>query len=105
MPIRSRRKNYINTNLLRGGHSRSDNATFEREVNERLYGDNTRRSSGAREGVALATSRRVPENIAREVNARGGRNSLRLSPNGNGNMTEHEARYKELRAAFGMSMG
>jgi hypothetical protein len=87
----------ISTKSIKGGRKKSTNAEFANDVEKRLYGGNPTPR------VALASSRNVPIEIVDEVNRRGGRNSLRTSPNGK--MTAHEARYKELRAAFGLTTG
>ena len=94
-------RNYLNTTSRSGGRARSTRAQFEEDVENRLYGGNTRKGNLPR--VAQAAERNVPRRIVDEANRLGGRNSLRMSPNGT--MTEHEARYKEIRAALGLSEG
>lgn len=95
------RKSIANSPAVRGGSKVSTNEKFESEVNARKYGATTAR--GNLTNVAAASANNVPAAVARETNARGGRNALDLSPDGT--MTAHKARYKELRAAFGLSQG
>ena len=94
-------RNYLNTTSRTGGRARSTRTQFNEDIQNRLYGGTTRNGNLPR--VAQASERNVPRRIVDETNRLGGRNSLRYSPNGT--MTEHEARYRELRAAFGMSEG
>ncbi len=96
-----RRRSIYSTAGLSGGRSTSTNAQFAQDVNTRLYGGTGANGTLAR--VAAARSSNVPAQVAYETNRRGGRNSLRTSPNGT--LTAHQARYKELRAAFGLSIG
>lgn len=91
------RRNRLNTTSRTGGRRISTNAQFAQDVNNRLYGGNPLPR------VAQASSDNVPAAIVRETNRLGGRNALRTSPNGK--LTARQARYKEIRAAFGLSQG
>ncbi len=96
-----RRRSIYSTAGRTGGRSRSTNAQFAQDVQTRLYGGTGANGTLAR--VAAARSGGVPAQVAYETNRLGGRNALRTSPNGT--MTAHEARYKEIRAAMGLSAG
>ncbi len=91
----------LNTTSRTGGRKYSTNAQFAQDVETRLYGGNRNQKTLPR--VAAAPSANVPAAVARETNRLGGRNALRTSPNGT--LTAHQARYKEIRAAFGMANG
>ena len=91
------RRNRLNTTSRTGGRRYSTRAQFSQDVNNRLYG------GSPLPRVAQASQKNVPQRIVDETNRLGGRNSLRTSPNGK--MTARQARYKEIRAAFGLSQG
>ena len=84
-----------------GGRRISTNAQFAQDVNTRLYGGKGANGTLAR--VAASRSSNTPVGIVDEVNRRGGRNALRTSPHGT--LSAHKARYRELRATFGLSVG
>ncbi len=95
-----RRRSIYSTAGRTGGRSKSTNAQFAQDVQTRLYGGG---NGNTIPRVAAARSEGVPAQVAYETNRLGGRNSLRTSPNGT--MTAHQARYKEIRAAMGLSAG
>ena len=95
-----RRRSINSTAGRTGGRSKSTNAQFAQDVQTRLYGGG---NGNTIPRVAAARSEGVPAQVAYETNRLGGRNSLRTSPNGT--MTAHQARYKEIRAAMGLSAG
>jgi hypothetical protein len=95
-----RQRSIYSTAGRTGGRNRSTNAQFAQDVQTRLYGDRTGTTIPR---VAAARSAGVPAQVAYETNRLGGRNALRTSPNGT--MTAHEARYNEIRAAMGLSVG
>lgn len=80
-----------------GGRRTSTNTQFAQDVQTRLYGGNRRQSTLPR--VAASRSGNTPASIVREVNRLGGRNALRTG----GTQSPHNARYREIRAAFGLS--
>ena len=95
-----RRRSIYSTAGRTGGRSKSTNAQFAQDVQTRLYGGG---NGNTIPRVAAARSGGVPAQVAYETNRLGGRNSLRTSPNGT--MTAHQARYKEIRSAMGLSAG
>lgn len=82
-----------------GGRRTSTSAQFAQDVNARLYGRAGARGTLSR--VSASRSSNTPQRVVDETNRLGGRNSLRTG----GNMTAHEARYREIRAALGLSAG
>jgi len=82
-----RRRSIYSTAGRTGGRSKSTNAQFAQDVQTRLYGGG---NGNTIPRVAAARSEGVPAQVAYEPN---------------GTMTAHQARYKEIRAAMGLSAG
>lgn len=96
-----RRRSIYSTAGRSGGRSVSTNAQFAQDVNTRLYGGTG--ANGTLSRVAAARSENVPAQVAYETNRRGGRNAVPTSPNGT--LTRAQYRFREVRAAFGLSAG
>ena len=95
-----RRRSIYSTAGRTGGRSKSTNAQFAQDVQTRLYGGG---NGNTIPRVAAARSEGVPAQVAYETNRRGGRNAVPTSPNGT--LTRAQYRFREVRAAFGLSAG
>ncbi len=95
------RRKTLSTAGRTGGRRTSTAAQFAQDVETRLYGGSRGQSTLPR--VAASRSSNTPASIVREVNRLGGRNALRTSPDGT--QSPRDARYREIRAAFGMTAG
>ncbi len=95
------RRKILSTAGRTGGRRTSTNTQFAQDVQSRLYGGSRKQSTLPR--VATSRSSNTPSAIVRETNRLGGRNALRTSENGT--QSPHNARYREIRAALGMTTG
>ena len=93
------RRKTLSTAGRTGGRRTSTSTQFAQDVQTRLYGGNRRQSTLPR--VAASRSSNTPEAVVRETNRLGGRNALRTG----GTQSPHNARYREIRAALGMTTG
>lgn len=104
----STRRPSNNSSKRTGGRRKSTNEQFNKEVQQRLWGNTAgvkgmAPNSGNLPRVAASGANNTPSEIVRMTNQLGGRNALPTDINGTGDA--HDYRYRELRRAFGMSAG